>query len=386
MTIRRRAITTAVTALALIGLVGAPVAVAASHRAGPAPSVKEVGQIAYVTNSGAVRLQAMGASGPIGTSKLIGPVTPPTNGQKWQASDLVVSGDGQWVAWAEQLVTKTTFKEALVQYAVVGGKTYRLTTTFYPVGFAKDELVVSDSSRNKTLHLTPTPHLVRFADAQPALAAFPEGVVDATYNNVPHSTSHVDKLRLVTFGGSRIGLHSYTLGQTDYRDIDGAWVSSDAKRVVIERGNHQDFDGLGPSSLADEFSLSNHHRTALGHYGTNAQQWRIASVAFQGSSDKVWVVWERDSQHGPHSVVAYRSGGAWHRFHTAGAGDVAVAGGTNGYLVVQPGKLVPSNPEVNDFKPVATKPAVLVHGGTRRTIGVRGPELVWVTKPLVPHA
>jgi hypothetical protein len=385
MSTRRRAITT-LTAIALAGLVTAPAAVAASHRpAVAAGGSAEVGAIAYITNTGTVRLKQLGLTGPIGSAARIGPVTTKAKGETRQVFDLVVSGDGQWVAWDEVLVSRSTFKSVLVAHAVVSGKTYRLRTAYLPVGFAKDELIVTNESQNRSLHLSPAPHLVKFTDSQPALAAFPDGVVDGTYTDVPHSRNHIDQVRLVTFGGTRVVLHSYTLSPTNYRDIDAAWVSSDARMLVIERGNHQDFDGLGPSSLADRFSLSDpHNRTALGHFGTNAAKWRIASVAFQGSSDKVWAIWERDGQHGPQTIAASYSHGAWHKFATPGAGNVGVAGSTNGYVVVQPGKLVRSNPHDNGFSPVATKPAVLVHGTTQTPIGVRGPELVWVTKPLVP--
>jgi hypothetical protein len=380
MSTRRRTITTTVTVLALIGLVSTPAAVAAVRHPASSPTPVTVGQIAYVTNGEKVDLQLLGPHGAQGSPTQIGPVSKPAKGQKLQVFDLVASGDGQWVAWEEVLISKTSFKSVLVQYAVESGKTYQLRTNYAPVGFAKDELVVTNESHDKTLHLTPKPRLVKFKDSQAALAAFPDGVVDSTYTPIKHSQKHIDRLRLITFGGTHVRLHSYTLGATNYRDIDNAWVSGDAKRVVIERGNHQDFDGLGPSSLADEFSLSGHHqRTTLGHYGTDRGHWRIASVAYQGPKDTVWAIWERDGKGGPESIAATYTHGAWHKY--AGK-SVAVAGGTTGYLVEQPGKLVQSNPNDNGFTQVATKAAVLVHGSTRVSIGVRGPAIVWLA--LIP--
>jgi hypothetical protein len=248
----------------------------------------------------------------------------------------------------------------------------------FPLGFVQDTLVTTDGDRTRELELSPSPHLVKVPGVNDPLTTYPEGVVDAPLTFPSSSTAdHTDTLRLTTLTGTHTVLHRYHLSGTDYRDVDEGFVSSDGKRLVVERGNHQDFGGLGPSSLADEFNLaSGNTRTALGHYGSAAGQWRVATVSFQGPGDRIWAAWERAGRRKVYTVVAVHDATKWRRF---AADAITVAGNTNGAVVIQPGKYVTLKPDDADAQRlVPTAEAVLLLAGKQYGMDVEGTAFVWV--------
>jgi hypothetical protein len=367
-----------VTALLLGGLITAPSAVASSQHQTDSPVV---GHLAYIAKDDAVRVAAIGMNGTAESFQTIGPVSPAKTGQKIQVLDLDASGDGAWVAWQELITTGSGTHEkqttVLVLHSMADGTTLHRATGQTPVGFAGDSLITSNGDHSKVVNVQSTLHFSPVDDTQFPLGTYPGGVVDGPQSNAPAGPKSTWRVRLTTIAGQHTVLHSYVLRPTDYQIPDAAWVSGDGKHLVIERGNHQDFGGLGPSSLADEFSLTGaHHRSQLGNYGTPAAKWRIASVSYAGASDTVWAVWERGTKVGATSVIATFSHGNWQRVMTGG---IAVAGNAAGYVVVQKGTYVEFGKDFPEFNVEPSAGAMLVHGSSTLPMNIEGSAFVWVS-------
>jgi hypothetical protein len=375
----RRVATYSIAAIALGGLLTVPSVVAASPQGITAsPRIPSAGHIAYFTKGQKVDIAAVQADGTTFDVQRVGPVSKVTSKQKVIVFDLVASGDGKWLAWGEQATSHHPLKvkTVLVLRQESSGHITHLVTPEEPVGFAGDQLVTSNADTTKRLVLKPTPHLVKVHSAQFAEGAYPKGAVDTTTLLKPAGPKQTWRLRLTSFGGKETILHNYVHSLTDYRSPGDAWVSGDGKHMVVELGNHQDFGGIGPTSLADEFKLTGSHaRTQLGHYGTNAQQWRVGGVAFAGSSDAVWAVWERGTAHGATSVTASYADGAWTMVTKHG---IAVAANSAGYVISQPGTFVVVNKNDDDMAPVPTGDASLIHGSTTLNLQAEGSAFVWI--------
>jgi hypothetical protein len=375
----RRVASWSVAAIAIGGLLTAPSVVAASPQGvSSSPRIPVAGHIAYFTKGQKVDIASVLSDGTTFAVQQVGPVSKATSKKQVIVFDLVASGDGKWLAWGEQVTSHhpLKLKTVLVLRNESNGHITHLVTPEEPVGFAGDQLVTSNADTTKRLVLTPTPHLVKVHSAQFPLAAYRKGVADTINLLKPAGPKQTWRLRLTSFGGKETTLHNYVLAPTDYRSPDGAWVSGDGKHMVVELGNHQDFGGIGPSSLADEFALTGSHaRTQLGHYGTNAQQWRVGGVAYAGSSDAVWAMWERATTHGATSVVASYAHGTWTMVTKHG---IAVAANAAGYVISQPGKFVVVNKNDDDMAPVPTGDASLIHGSTTLPLQAEGSAFVWV--------
>jgi hypothetical protein len=375
----RRIATCSIAAVALGGVLAAPSAVAASPRGtGSSPRIPVAGHIAYLTKDQKVDIASVLSDGQTFGVTQVGPVTSITSKQTLAVFDLVASGDGAWIAWVEQVTSKHPFtvKTVLVLRQESSGTIWHLTTSEAPVGFADDQLVTENGDTTKLLDLEPSAHLVKVKGGQFPMAAYPKGVIDTKTLLAPRGPKQTWRLRLTTFKGVNTVLHNYVLGPTDYRIPDDAWVSSDNDHFVVELGNHQDFGGLGPSSLADEYALTGtHKRTKLGHYGTAAADWRIGDVSFAGGSDQVWAMWERATAHGATSVVAVHEAGTWAPVTTHG---IAVVGNAAGYVISQPGKFVVVNKHDDGMTPVPTGNALLINGSSTMTLQAEGSAFVWV--------
>jgi hypothetical protein len=377
-----------VAAVAVGGLLTGPAAVAASRQpARPDPMVVGIaGNIAYLTSQQTVKIATVHTNGTTAGVQTVGPITALTGKQTMQIFDLTASGDGQWLAWQENVFKPVAggvepVKTVLVLREQSNGAIVHLDTDQAPLGFAKDQLVTSNADTTERLDLEPTPHLVKVVDHQFPMAAYSKGVIDTHAVRSPPGPSTTEQLRLTTFAGAHTILHNYVLAPTNYRGPDAAWVSSDADHVVIERGNHQDFGGLGPSSLADEFSLTGgHKRTMLGHYGTSKAQWRIADVSYAGHKDAVWAAWERATSTGADTLVAWFNG---HRWVAVAHHAIVVAGAPTGWVVIQPGKYVSTSKDEEIFKTVPTRHALLRTGSTTVSLNAEGTSFVWIAPPAV---
>jgi hypothetical protein len=147
----RRGAACAVTAMVLGGLVAAPSALASSPRPAAPPIV---GHVVYLAKDGVVREAAVGSDGAARTFQTFGPVTVARTGQSVHVVDLLASGNGDWVAWDEQITThkgQDLAASTLVLRNVVTGTTYHHRSAQTPVGFAGDTLVTTNGDNTKPL-------------------------------------------------------------------------------------------------------------------------------------------------------------------------------------------------------------------------------------------
>jgi hypothetical protein len=370
--------------LLLGGLLAAPSAVAGPQAvAHPGPAPATIGDLAYLTKSQHVMIATVAADGSTSHVQTVGPITKPAAKDEVQIADLTASGDGAWLAWDENVEKPTRhgllFLRSVLVLRNVGGTIVHLDTEQSPIGFSGDRLVTTDTSTTDWLDLQPEAHLVKIENNPFSLTASPQGVVDTNVIKPPAGPRFSIQLRLTTFARARTVLHTYVIGADTTNLPDAGWVSGDGKHLVIERGDHTDFGGVGPSSLADEFSLSGSlARHPLGNYGTAKGQWRLSSVAFSGSADKVWAVWYRAAKGGPKSVIATYAHGKWHSEVDQG---IAVTASHRGYVVAQAGKWVSIGTDVPDYKTVPTGDPVLLHAGTTTVLTAEGTAFAWVEQP-----
>jgi hypothetical protein len=356
--------------LGAMGLAAPLQATAAAPRHSAAPII---GHLAYLTNGGAIDTVDVHGNGVTGGRHQIGPVETPTTAHPVTISSFVASGDGKWLAWQEARTTSSSrFTTLLVDRNQVTGTVHTVKTGRFPVGFASDRLLTFGRHVAR-LVLSPSPHFVRVAGGFP-LTAYAHGVVDDRVN----SNDTAATLRLTSMSGHHTVLHHYTdVGPPDYRETSQAWVSGDGERLVVERGDHQDFGGLGPSSLADEFALhGSHARTQLGHYGALHGEWRLGDVAFRGPSDTVWAAWHAVGRHGVKTAAAEFTGGHW---VTLRKKVIDVAGNIHGDLVVQPGSYHLQNPNDNFYARHASSQALLLRHGATHGLGIKGTQFYWVS-------
>jgi hypothetical protein len=357
------------------------------------PTVPAAGHLAFITASGALDIVAVLADGTTTDPVQIAPVTTVAAPKTVVVNDLVVSADKNWLAWVEETFKpdKTYGQIEVSQRVAVrnmySGKTITVPGAGYPLGFSGSQLIV-EGSRNARLVMKPTPHYVSLHEGNAfPVATYRGGVVDVDSAGSVNSDVDTERLRLTSFGGQHTVLHTYVVGM-DYRavtaNIDA--VSSDGKQLLVERGNHQDFDGLGPSSLFDEYAMTGSHpRRQLGHYGTNKADWRLVDATFVGKQDTPWLALHggyikvSKGHYVVNGVVVKYIGGKWQLVQSQA---IAVAGNSDGYAVVQPGKWQPvKNSPDGEFDAVPTAPAILEGpGGVHTLAGVQGSQILWVTK------
>jgi hypothetical protein len=241
----------------------------------------------------------------------------------------------------------------------------------FPIGFAGDRLLTFNRNVSRVV-VGSALQFVRVAGSFP-LTAYQHGVVDEQTN----SGDTAERLMLTSFSGHQTLLHRYTdVGSPDFRETSQAWASPDGKKLVVERGDHQDFGGLGPSSVVDEFDLhGSHARTALGHVGALHAEWRVGDVTFRGPNDQVWAVWHRLARHGVRTVLAHVKHGHW-VINDRHVIDAAANGA--GYLLVQPGTYVLQNSNDNFYVRHATGDAFVVFHQAARFSTTKGTQFFWV--------
>lgn len=353
----------------------------------------QIGTLAYVTSDGALDMVGVRSDGSLLPAVQIGPITTVTAPDTVEVSDVVVAADGSRLGWLEQTFKPdATYGKVETSARVVirnmqSNKAVTLAGYYVPLGFVGRQLVVSGTHARRVV-MTPTPHFVTIhdGDAYP-VATYRNGIVDVS-SKVGGSNNVVerDSLRLTTFSGHHTLLHRYRVG-TDYRSVaaNADAVSLDGTKLLVERGNHQDFEGLGPSSTFDTYSLGVAHfgaRHELGHYGTDKAVWRLAGATFVGSGDTPWLALhsapaKTATGYAVRGVVVRYAGGRW-RLERKQA--IAVAGNEAGYVVIQPGTWDPvKNSPAGEYSTTPSGDAVLQGpGGSHPLSGIQGTQLLWI--------
>jgi hypothetical protein len=339
-----------------------------------------VGHVAYVTAGGRVMAASVRLSGNSTRFAALGPVTTARHHHKVSVLGFSASGDGNWLGWLE-VVTKrngepTNAKPTLVVRELKPDQVWVLRTTAYPVGFAGDQLVVYDGNGASVVVLQPTPHLEPVPNTRYPEAAYPQGVVQVVPLADPPGPRHTERLELVTLAGDTTVLHDYVMRRDDPRLPERAFVSPDGNKLAVERGDHTDFAGVGPTSVVDTYSLSSGSsvRIPTGHFGKRKAGWRVASISFAWPNDELWVVWERATKHGATSVVAVRQHGEWRSILPHG---IAVAANSDGYVVAQTGKYQVRAGGLRVTR-VPTGDAVLLRDRSTRVMSIEGSAFAWI--------
>ncbi|HVW81079.1 MAG TPA: hypothetical protein VHB69_09095 [Mycobacteriales bacterium] len=349
------------------------------------------GHLAFITPRGALDVVAVLSDGTTTDPVQIAPVTTVAAPLNVVVTDLVVSADGSWLAWAEEVFKpdptygKVEVRQRIAVRNMTTGATTAINSDAAPLGFSGSQLVV-EGARTARLVTNPSPHFVSLHEGNAfPVATYAGGVVDVRSKSTGRGDLDTEQLRLTSFSGHHTVLHTYQVG-LDYRavtaNIDA--VSPDGKELLVERGNHQDFDGLGPSSLFDEYAMSGgHERRELGEYGTKAAKWRLVDATFVGTQDTPWMALHSGYTKVANNDVVVRgvvvsfTGGRW-KLQARDA--IAVAGNPDGYVVVQPGtwREVKNAPD-GEYDAVPSAPAVLDGpGGTHDLTSVEGSQLAWV--------
>jgi hypothetical protein len=379
----RFAVVTAVAALGLPALLLSQPAAAA-----PVP----VGHVVYVTANGVLKVTAVMSNGDHTDPVRLAPVTKVDPPKTVTVAGLVVSADKNRIAWSERIAKPSQKYGELVTGARIAvrnmysGRTITLRSNDVPLGFAGSTLVTV-GAYNKRLVKKPTPHLVRIPGETYAVATWAKGIVDVASTVPVNSKKHVeiDRLRLTTFDGHHTLLHKYEVGM-QYRsaaaNVDA--VSPNGRKLLVELGNHQDFEGLGGSSNFDTFSMHGAHtRHQLGHYGTSKAKWRLVGTTFVGAGTTPWLAVHsapKRSKSGDYYVVrgfvVSYAHGKWTRQDDHA---IAVAGTATGYLVIQDGEWQPvEGSEIGEYKPVPGG-YLQVRGpqGGHYLKGIKAVEMVW---------
>jgi hypothetical protein len=356
-----------------------------SHRS-VAPSANATREaLAYIAPNNEVWLARLHFDNTTIKPFLIGPVTQPTTTTIIQVNSLVSSSDGKWLAWNEIVESKKKvngFNGYIRNFVVVRNELTGRTTSVpghfqSPIGFAGDTLITA-SAHAKRLVFQPSPHLARIHDGAQIHAAYRHGLVDVA---VPHTQRVIERLRLTSLSGRHVVLHSYP-ETANGRSVATTEVSGDQKWLAVERGDHTDFGGVGPSSVVDLYRLSGSHpRTKLGHIGTAKAGWRIGTLSFSeptgtSSRDVVWAAWYKAGTHVQTRLTRFVNG----KWGSVASGVITVAGNTTtGDVVYQPGhyKAVPNDLQ---FVPVAATKAVIIHRGHSQAVGIHGLEFAWALR------
>jgi hypothetical protein len=364
-------------AAVLAGLLVAPAAVAGPHQRSAATITGRVGQLAFVTPGNKIHVVTVKLTGKTLHERAIGPITRPTGKESVAIYAFMASGDRNWLAWQESVTRPNgtqAGKPVLVLREMRPSNVYQIKTADFPLGFAGDTLVTA-GSHTSTVDLTPTPHLTKVAGNSFPEAVYPNGLVDVKPLTSPPGPKSTQRLQLEPFDGKNQVLHNYVLGPKNARIPETAYVSGDGRRLVVERGDHTDFGGIGPSSLVDAYSLKGTHtRSLLGHFGTAKAAWRVGDVSFAWPDDEVWAVWERATKHGAASAIAVHQHGTWRQILPQG---IAVAGNDDGFVVAQAGKYT----FANDGLQVTRRPigdAILIHELVNKVMGIQGSAFAWV--------
>jgi hypothetical protein len=342
-----------------------------------------VGHLAYVAKSSKIYTVAVKNGKTVARSR-IGPVSKPPAHRKLAIYGFTASADGKYVAWQEAVVKRNGEPTGATPTLVLRGlrprHVWSLKSEGFPLGFGGDDQLVVYRSHASVVKLTPSPHLETVPGSQFPSAVYPNGVVEIHQRQSPPGPKITEQVRLSSFTGKRTTIHTYVMRSSNPRIPETAYVSPDGKRLIVERGDHTDFGGIGPSSLVDSFSLTGSHtRTTLGHFGTKRDAWRVGDVSFAWGDDEPWVVFERATKKGgAQTAVAVYQHHKWRRIVPRG---IAVTGAADGFVVAQPGRYA-FDPDGLGFSRVPTGEALLLYGaGGVKVLGIQASALAWVARP-----
>jgi hypothetical protein len=341
-----------------------------------------VGRLAYIAPSGRLKLATIGADGAVTSSRTIGPVNTAPQGGTVTVFDPVVSAGGGWVAWTEEVQTRTSGSSWIVLRRHGDGHPEKINTdktNASPIGFVGQHLAVGAYGNAGEAWVVRTgthPHLKLIAKSRKDTTLFATDKVGIIYERgfgLQGKPEHID---LLTLSGHSSTLHTFpgSMFKGEHAPLEQGWADPDGIEVVFEQGDHTDFGGVGPTSKA--FAISGLHASdavGLGHPGASSPTRRMEGTSF--GADTPYSVWATVNAQLPAGSIYSDDGHGWHVFAKH---SLVVAGNSAGDVITQPAKYVSVGGGAPDYDIKPTGDAVLYAGGARHTVPLRATEMVWL--------
>lgn len=391
----------------LIGLVGAAVAMGGcAGGTAPTSARKSTADVYVVTARGELLSVPLPPSGGApGRAERLGPRREPQPGVAVRVHSVQVSTDGRWVAWAESSVSYTGSPPTLDLFGFSSTGAAEVTTAFLldrrsgktteipalgaPFAFTGDGLVLQDSTNRTYAVVTPgRPNrtLLDWPESEDrAVGAVPGGLITIGNSDTEDGSLGNYQVDLVAYGDGEVKtLHTFPHGATGAAGYNRGWVSDEGQRIAIERGDHTDYCGIGPSS---SLVLLDGKGSLLGPEAAGPpipasvphsdwQHMRLQYVRFAGS-DSALALWTMCTQgpndaaaRNPYSAVYRLRDGKWSLVR---ADMIAVAPAPSGGVLVQPGAFRLGDGEGGpSVSPEPSGDALLVQGGRTTRLPVSG--------------
>jgi hypothetical protein len=354
-----------------------PVSAHSSERS--SGSSAAVGRLAYVAESGKLKLAAIGANGVITSSRTIGPVTKAPKGGTVTVFGPVASPGGGWVAWSEGGQSRTSVSSWIVLRRHGDGHPERINTSkngAAPIGFVGQQLVVGTYGKAWVVKTGAHPHLKLIAKSRKEstfFAADKAGVVYERGFGLQGKPEHID---LLTISGHSRTLHTFpgSMFNGEHAPLEQGWADPDGSYVVFEQGDHTDFGGVGPTSEAFVISgVRASKAVRLGHPGGSSPVRRMEDTSF--GADAPYSVWATITAHVPTGSIYSDHGHGWQLY---AKNSLVVAANLAGAVMTQPAKYVSVGGGAPNYDIKPTGDAVLHADGASHTVHLRATAMVWL--------
>jgi hypothetical protein len=347
--------------------------------AAPKAATDKGSHLAVLTADRRLAIVPIDAGGRAGTPRFVAPRETSPPGRVTHVGFLKTSADGRLLAWAENSGPAGTgrpyagdfgFPDVMTTGAtsyvmdVVTGTTTRWPGLGVPYGFVHDDLVLrgSEAGPISVIHDGRLASSIELPDTSPLLlTASTGGVLGYRAGTSGDADTVAPWLDLVGYDGTVRPLMPLPAVKGFQSSYEQAWTSRDQTRALLEKGDHTDYCGVGPSSTLTTVDLP--HRTivrTIQSPGPAARQWRLLSYAYvtDDTGYGLWVTCQTGISHRPSAAVYHLADGRWNRVVS---GALAMAARDDQTVAVQQGKIIPLPDGVTAPAPSGTA-FVLVHG------------------------
>jgi hypothetical protein len=352
-------------------------AASATETTGSSPVL---GQLAYITASGALDLTSVSADGSITPPQQIGPVTTVPAGGTDTIYGPVTSAGGSWLAWSENVQNGTHYSSWIVLRRTSDGQIDKLNTSkndAAPVGFVGQHLVVGTFSKVWVVKTGARPTLRLLASSRKDGSFFGTDQAGVVYERGFAVPGAPERIELLGLDGRSTLLHTFSgsMFKGNRAPLEQGWVDPDGLDVVFEQGDHTDFGGVGPISQAFAISGLRPSKLAeeLGHPGKSSPIRRMAGTSF--AADVPYSVWALTDQQVPTGGVYSNDGHGW---QLVASDSLVVAGNQAGDVITQPAKFVDAGVEAPAYNIQPTSNAVLHVGTDTFPVALQSSAMVWL--------
>ena len=337
------------------------------------------GRLAYVAESGELDLVAVAADGSVTPAQRIGPVTTVPAGGTVKVYGPISSVGGAWLAWGESDQSGSHYSSWVVLRRQVDGSTEKINTSENeagPLGFVGQRLVLSNFSGKAWVVQAGTHPTLKLLASSLKNNFFGTDGAGVVYEKGFALPGHPERIELLRLNGHSTLLHTFpgSMFKGNHAPLELGWVDSDGSKAVFEQGDHTDFGGVGPTSVA--FAISGLHpaaATRLGHPGGATPIRRMEGLSF--AADTPYGVWSIADEQSPTGSVYVDNGHGWQLF---ASDSLVVAGNSAGAVITQPAKYVDAGVDAPAFNIQPTGDAVLHFAGATVTVPIQATAMVWL--------